>query len=81
MDKFIIRQPNKRSNNSESSNIGSVSTSSSHEEVAESSSSSAKKHKNSKDYEKTRPRGWNKNWRIDRRWLEYDEDSEVMYCS
>ena len=75
MDKFIIRQPNKRSNNSECSNIGLTS----HAEVAESSSSSAKKQKSSKVYEKTRSHGWDKNWKIDCLWMEYDEDNNIMY--
>ena len=52
MDKFIIRQPNKWSNNSKSSNIGSACTSTSHEEVAESFVLQQRNEKSSKDYEK-----------------------------
>ena len=37
--------------------------------------------KSSKDYEKTRSCGWDKNWRINCPWLEYDEDNDMMYCS
>ena len=73
MDKFIIRKPNKSSNNSEGSNIRSASTSASHEEVTESSSSSAKKQKAPKVTNKTRSRDWDKNWRINRPWLEHFE--------
>ena len=69
----------KRSNNSESSNIGSTSL----EEVAESSSSSAKKQKSSKDYEKTQSCGWDKNWRISCPRLEYAQAAQaylVLVC-
>ena len=84
MDRFVIRQVNipKRTNNLENSCTANASAISSSDEggTSEHPLPSSKKQKvSTRDYEKTRTRGWDEKWNTGRSWLEFDEHTQTMH--